>query len=616
MNESGQALSRFAYGNAFGYYTTGIPSVNLVGSQTAYVGYLLKTTITPVSKETNVSSSTQTAGIYAQTGINLAKYQFNTQNSLVSAETGGNLNVNGGFLWSYDGNYPTEQNFHLYPDSLKVNTSAGTGSLSPQTYFYRATYEWTDNQGNLFRSAPSIPVQVTSSGTASANGISIPTLRVTNKIQNPPNIVLYRWSTNQQTYYRVTSITAPVISSTTTDSVFIFDSNTDAAILGNNILYTTGGVVENTGGPGAKALTIFDNRLWALTSEDQNLIYESKEIIQATPVEMSQLLTTYVPPSAAAQGASGPMTCMFPMDDKNILFKKNAIYYINGMGPDNTGANSQYSQPILISGTVGCTNQLSIVMTDVGLMFQSDKGIWLLARNLQVQYIGAAVEAYNEFQVKSAIVIPGTTQVRFTLSNNQTLMYDYFTNQWGVFTAGPGTGISSTLYEGFHTFLNNRGQVFQETPGKYLDGSSPVLLSFKTGWINLIDHIESYVRLYEMYFLGTFKTPHKLVISLAQDYDPAIVQRAVYTPDNFSGYWGGEATWGAGAVWGGPNNVEQLQFNIKNQQCQSIQISMQEVYDPSDGVVAGAGLTLSGIKLMFGAKGRVPQNIPVSKRIG
>jgi hypothetical protein len=616
MNESGQALAKYAYGNAYGYYTTGIPSVNIIGSQTAYVGYLLKTTIQSVSKETNVSSSTQVAGIYSQTGINLAKFQFNVGNSLVSAETGGNLHVNGGFLWSYDGSLPTEQSFHLYPDSLKVNTSAGSGSLTSQTYYYRATYEWTDNQGNLFRSAPSLPVQITSSSTASANGISIPTLRVTNKIQNPPNIVLYRWSTNQQTYYRVTSITAPVTNSTTSDSVFVFDSNTDQAILGNNILYTTGGVVENTGGPGASALTLFDNRLWAITSEDSNQLYESKEIIQATPVEMSQLLTTYIPPSAAAQGASGPVTCVFPMDDKLISFKKNAIYYINGVGPDNTGANNQYSQPILVSGTVGCNNQASIVLTDVGLMFQSDKGIWLLSRNLQLQYIGAPVEAYNEFSVKSALVIPGTTQVRFTLSNNQTLMYDYFTNQWGVFASGPGTGISSTLYNGHHTFLNSKGQIFTETPGQYLDGSSPVLLSFKTGWINLVDAIQGYVRLYEMYFLGTFKTPHKLVVSLAQDYDPAIVQRAVYTPDNFSGFWGGEALWGSGSVWGGSNNVEQLQFNIKNQQCQAIQISMQEIYDPSEGVVAGAGLTLSGIKLMFGAKGRVPQNIPTRNRIG
>ena len=32
-------------------------------------------------------------------------------------------------------------------------------------YFYQVTYEWSDSQGNLFRSAPSIPISVTTTGT-------------------------------------------------------------------------------------------------------------------------------------------------------------------------------------------------------------------------------------------------------------------------------------------------------------------------------------------------------------------------------------------------------------------------------------------------------------------
>src|SRR5208283_5242873 len=101
--------------------------------------------------------------------------------------------------------------------------------------------------------------------------------------------------------------------------------------------------------------------------------------------------TLYIAPSLGAQGSTGPITALAPMDGNLVIFKKNAIYYINGTGPDNTGANSQYSQPLFISSTVGCINTNSIVFTDSGLIFQSDKGLWLLGRNLSVQYIGAAV---------------------------------------------------------------------------------------------------------------------------------------------------------------------------------------------------------------------------------
>ena len=46
---------------------------------------------------------------------------------------------------------------------------------------------------------------------------------------------------------------------------------------------------------------------------------------------------------------------------------------------------------------------------------------------------------------------------------------------------------------------------------------------------------------------------------------------------------------------------------------QSFQITVQESYDPSYGVAAGAGLSLSGLNLVYGAKkGYVPLAAAVS----
>lgn len=608
MDQSGKVIARLAYSNGSGYLNIGLPSVS-VSDTTAYLSYLIKDLILPVNKTQGVANS---AGVYAQTGINLASFDIST-GSIVSSEIGNNLNLSGGFLWGYDGYTPVESNFFLWPDNVEVTTSAAGGNLSDQQYFYQATYEWSDNQGNIFRSAPSIPISITTAGSGtSSNTINIPTLRLTYKTANPVKIVLYRWSTAQQTYYQVTSVTSPLMNSTTTDSVSFVDTLSDAAILGNSIIYTTGGVIENIGPPATALTTLFKSRLFLVDAEDRNLLWFSKQVIESTPVEMSDLFTIYVAPTTSAQGSTGVITAMASLDDKLILFKTDGIYYITGTGPDNTGSNNDFSEPVFITATVGCSNQNSIVFMPQGLMFQSDKGIWLLDRGLSTTYIGAPVEDFNQFRVQSAVNIPGTNQVRFTLSNGITLMYDYYFSQWGTFQGVPA--VSSTLYQNLHTYFNSLGQVFQENPGSYMDASSPVLMKFTTSWLSFAG-IQGFERAYFFYLLGTYITPHKLTVDIAYDFDPSIVQSEIITPDNFVGKYGSDSLYGGSSPYGGISTIEQWRVFLERQKCQSFQITLTESYDSSMGVVAGAGFTLSGIDLIFAAKGIHPR-LPASRSVG
>lgn len=604
VSSDGNVVAKLAYSNAIssastgvGYYPVGLPGIT-VNSNTVQVAYFYKDLIAAVNKGTDVSSGTQTAGIYSQTGINLVTFNVG-QAKLASSELGQDLNISGGFLWMYDGYSAVEQNFFVWPDSVEATPNTG-GSMSEQQYFYQATYEWTDNQGNAFRSAPSVPISITLSGGNDATVLTIPTLRLTYKTANPVKIVVYRWSVAQQVYYQVTSISAPLYNDKTIDYVTFSDQLSDATILGNSILYTTGGVVEDISPPSTSILANFDTRLWLVDAEDTNLLWYSKQVIENVPVEMSDLFTIYVSPTISAQGNTGPMTALSPMDDKLIIFKKDALYYINGTGPDNTGANSQYSQPTFITGTVGSVNPASIVLQPSGLMFQSDKGIWLLGRDLSTSYIGAPVENLTTgATVLSALAIPGTNQVRFTLDSGVTLMYDYYFAQWGSFYGI--AGISSTLYQSLHTYINSSGAVFQETPGLYIDASNPVLMQFTTGWLD-ITGLQGLQRAYYFYLLGQYITPHKLNISIAYDYDPAPTQVTLLTPDNYNTPWGGDAVWGSGGNWGGTSTVENWRIFLNQQKCKSFQISIQELYDPSLGVAAGAGLTLSGLNLVIGSK--------------
>lgn len=610
INTSSAVIAKLAYSNGYGYYNQGLPSVT-VNSLTAYVGYVLKDSIEAVNKNVNVSSGSNVTGIYSQTGLNLAKFSYGSSR-FSSCEIGQNLNMSGGFTLAYDGYSPSENNFFLYPEIVQLSGGI-VGTMAQATYFYQAVYAWTDNQGNVFRSAPSIPESViVGSGTTSIN-VTVPTLRLTYKVANPVKIEIYRWSTLQQSFYQITSVQKPLLNNPNIDSVDFLDTQPDANIIGNSLIYTTGGVIENTSPPAAKEVSLFDSRLWLIDAENPNVLWFSKPVIQSTPVEMSDLFTKYIAPNAGAQGDTGPMKCIAPMDDKLIIFKKNAIYFINGVGPDITGASNQYSEPVFIIGTVGCDNQNSIILVPNGLMFQSDKGIWLLGRDLSTKYIGADVDNFKTIAVRSSLVIPGTNQVRFTMDNGQTLMYDYYVDQWSVFNTIAGTGIASTLYQNLHTYLNRDGTVYQESPGTYLDGSNPVVMSFKTGWVSLAG-LQGYKRSYYMFLLANYISPHRLTVGLAHDYDESVTQLATIIPDNYSGPWGSGTSWGSVTTWGGNTTREQWQINFEQQQCQSFQISLNEYYDSTMGQPAGAGLTISGISLIAGLKSQYPKNIPAVNR--
>jgi len=697
IDSLGNIYMRLAYSNGGGYASTQVlPSISYQNGE-YYVAYLNNDFLASLNKgstitQGNNANPTPISGIYTQTGINLASFTLNTTQQ-ESREIAGCLNLTGGLLWEYDGVRPVENNFHVWPENVEITSQSTGGGIGVGTYYYVFCYEWTNNQGNLERSAPSIPVSiVNTTGSAitrdstfgsnsttitpsggipsglevgmfiedttnpsyilpgtyitaigattytisqptqgsspsnndvistipgSVNTIYVPTLRLTYKTTpNPVRIVGYRWSVGQPIYYQFTSITAPIlntsgttslwtsgsngdVSTTSSDYVTILDTLPDSAIAGNVILYTTGGVVEDIGAPASIASALFDNRLWLVDAEDQNLLWFSKQVIENVPVEMSDLLTYYVAPTTSAQGSTGTITALYPMDDKLIVFKKDAAYYINGTGPDNTGSNSAYSQPVFITASVGCNNPNSIVLMPNGLMFQSDKGIWLLGRDLSTNYIGAPVESYNSNTVLSATAVPGTTQVRFILNNNVTLMYDYFFNQWA--THSNILAISSTLYQGTHTYLNSIGQVFQETPNTYLDGSAPVLMSLTTSWINIAG-LQGYERFYFGNLLGTYFSPFTFNCTLSYDYNTSASQNITILPRNYVANWGGEASWGSGGPWGGPGNVFSARFFPEKQKCQSFQVSLQEVYDPSYGQAAGEGLTLSGLQLMVGVK--------------
>ena len=657
INLDGKVVAKYAYQLGDGYITRGLPNVSVIDNE-AVLSALIKT----FASDTQ-TGETETAGInqisiqigsvpvhsaelastlnvsggylWSYDGLQMSENNFflTPENLLVQGTT--TSPYTGGLLpnttYFYKAIYQTVDNqgnqinsgesevfsYQVFPAgatftgnvTLGVNTITnvssftnlqigqainGTGfALARITAINTATNTITLNANS---SATAVGATYTVATAVQKVDINIPTLRITNKNQTitPIFIAVYRASAGSG-YQFVSGF----LSDSTIDSITVTDNLSAAQIVSQPFIYTNGGVLPNQNGPPCESITLFDNRLWVADTEKPGLLWYSKTVLPGTPVEMTEFQTYYVSPTVGAQGYTGRITALAPMDDKLIIFKEDAIYYINGTGPDATGANSAYSEPIFVTSTVGCKYPKSIVITPTGLMFQSDKGIWLLDRNMGTSYIGNPVEAYtNTATTIGALTIPDTNQVRFVLDDGITLMYDYFFQQWGTFTGLAPTTV--TLYKQLHTFFDEYDRLMIESPGEYLDGANPVLMKFKTNWFALAG-IQGYQRAYFMYFLGKYITPHKMTINIAYDFNDSATQQIIVTPVNFNSVFGSDPFYGSN-LYGGPSYVEKWRLMLTRQKCDSINFEFVESYDSSFGVPAGAGLTLSGLNFVVGVK--------------
>lgn len=524
-----------------------------------------------LGQKTNISSPTSATTVYSSIGVIDCQFDFSLSNPDVQV-LANNAHIASGQLMMYDGAEIVEQNFHIFPEGSTAVNVGGGGSLSAGSYGYQFTYEWFDNRGQLHRSTPS-PVVTVTAVAGSHNTLTIPTLRVTNK--TGVVIKIYRTIVNGSVYFLVNSSFSDTADDPTVDSVTFSDTFADSVIQGNLQIYTTG-ELEDFAPPAPRALSNFKNRVLLVPAEGGFDFFYSKQVLVGFPVE-------FVPEFDQNIGTvAGPLTTISWMDDKIILFKSGlsvgpSIQYMVGAGPAASGANNDFTDPLPVAVDCGCVDRASIVLTPMGLIFKSDKGIYLLDRGLNASYIGAPVEGYNQYSVVSAQLIPNTTQVRFLLSNGTLIMYDYFYSRWATFS-NPA-GVSDCIFQGQHTYVASNGQVYKETPGIYVDGTNtPVLISFTTSWIKLAG-LQGYQRSFFFYLLANYLSPHQLSISTYTNFSATPDQTDVITPDS-------------------SNFLENWRFFFKKQRCQSFQIALTEVYTGTPG----AGFTMSGLNLIVGAK--------------
>jgi len=576
----------------------------------------VNTFITSLLKTTKIVAS---ANSFFSTTSVFTEQIFFTPNNIDNKVLGKFLNIAGGYLKQYDGS-PTifEQGFHLYPEKPTAVQSTGSGSIANGTYSYIVVWEWVDNQGQIHRSNTSIPTNIVTTGANNTVTITVRTLPITNKEtrfgNTRTNVVMavYRTLSLGTTYYRVNQLPSTyVYNDPLLNTISFVDTSSDSSISSNSLLYTTGGVVSNVALPSTNLMAAGKNRLFvAGVDTEPNRIFFSKEKEEGVAIEFSNELSVII------DGLGGNITALAAMDDKILIFKESLLFYISGQGPDKVLTGS-FSLPQLVSADCGCDSPQSIVLTGMGIMFLSKKGIYLCDRQLSVSYIGQAVERYTNdqptFSITSAVNLADRNQVFFTTNQSMVLVYDTFFKTWYTHSVRFVPISGSTLDNNWYT--SSSSQFYKGVENQAFDADNDAIKStIKTNWISLAN-IEGFQRIYAILILGDNATlAHKLVINLYYDFEDYPRETLSITPDSLSGAaYGIDSPYGSGSPFGGTfDGTYQFIVRPKTQKCTSIRIEIFDEFPEGDRTQS---FKFSGISIVAGMKSGYNKNLSYTRRL-
>ena len=539
--------------------------------------------------------------LYSLTGVSNITIDFTSVERFEAAELGGNLHIGGGFVAMYDSQQIVELGYHLYPENITAAVNNSSGSLAAGTYLYQTIWRWTDAKGQDHRSAPSVAISAAPSGGSSTVTLTIPSLRLTQKT----NVIceVYRTVTTGRLLFKIGS----VANNTAADSVSFADTSvTDANLVAFESLYTNGGIIENIAPPASLVLTNYKNRLVCVSSENPKKLIYSKKRQPLGPVEFTDVFSIVL-------NKATRITALSEFDQKLIIFEPNQIFYITGNGPTATGSQDDFSPPQIITGDVGCSNTNSLVLMPLGLMFQSNKGIYLLNRSLETVYIGADVEAYNDLTITSAELIQNENQIRYLTSDGRCLIYDYFYGKWSTWTNHSGNGATIWNANGNYVYLRSDGRIFEQSATSYKDDNDPIEMSITTSWVKT-NGIQGFQRIRRAFVLGDFKSTHTLQLEIGHDYQTYFNEKHLFNQTNDleileygdSTPYGTEGFFGTSS--GVADGVYQFRAHCKKQKCQSVRFRISDVEEANPG----EAYSISSLMLEVGVRSNT-MKLPAQK---
>jgi hypothetical protein len=614
LDSGGNIVGQALYGGAAysdASTTSSLAAGALPSSPIASPGYAS----IPVLKAGNISYTNGVQVILQ--GVSRVALSYGRGANNWHATTAGSVYFSGAYMGMYDGAQCAEAGFFLFPEGVTAAASGVAGSVVAGLYQVVALWEWIDNQGRRHQSAPSVATSATMTGTQTTLTMTSPTLQLGVRAKSC-TLVFYRTVANGGTFYRANAVNAALGNTLGAATMSYADTSmvSPDPIIGNEILYTTGGALPNDNPPACNAIGVFGGRIIYSNAEDPQDWRFSQYPVAGQGLYFNEALL-----GVRTQQNTGQISAFGVLDDKLIVATQTNKYVVTGSGPNSSGLNGTYSVPQLLPSGVGISDQRpSVVVPDVavddpdipiqhagGLMHQTLQGIYVLGRGLQDSFIGFDVEKYAKGStVTSGVLLSDKPQIRFTVPSSSTvLVYDYLFNQWSTFACTGGISsapASSVVWNGVWTFGDTTQLLLgTDNLGVYQDfgglGSAAIPMSLTTAWIRL-DALQGFERLRRIVFFGPAPgNTSTLAFTIAKNYDTSTaVAASLFNSSSFIN--GDSSRW-------------QVRWHNPLQKGQAFQITMSDT--PFGGSYAGIGF--SGLTLEMGVKRGVAKNLPAGQSI-
>ncbi len=493
----------------------------------------------------------------------------------------------------YDGAHVSEIGFFQKPTILSNTINAGLPGPDSTTgnYNYVAIFEQMDDRGQWHQSDISLPFLPNPQPVSHAVVLVCSTLGATNRMvytgtpaDTPQSIrvVFYRTTAGGTIYYRVPG--SETANAPSAQSITFTDAITDDFLLAHGIpLYTQPGIPNvaqaKVTPPCFTAMFTHGNRLIGLNAKS---VWFSGEYVLGDGFWFADAF------QFAVEGGDGDLVAGASMDGAMVLFKRNAIAFVDGSGPPDNGAGGDFSPPQFIAADVGCIEPRSVVLTPAGVMFQSLRGIEMLSRGRSLStYFGSHAEATLAANpvVTSAVLDEAKATVKFTCMPSESattgveIVWDYVHNIWLTDTADSGTAVRSAIMAGHqpgtvpvYTWLAAAaGDIYQESTSLYTDAGGYVSGSITSPWVKM-SGLQGYGRTCGVSLLLESRTACDILVTIRQDYRSDVVQTRLFTAAEI-------------ATLGTPT---ELYVTFKTQKCSSFQVTLEDA-TPTGGPSVGTG---------------------------
>jgi hypothetical protein len=453
----------------------------------------------------------------------------------------GNTILGGGVTLAFDGDRCTELAMIAKP--TKPTAVGGSTGIDVVNVRYACVYEDIDSAGNVTISGVSAPSDLVNETNKTITVTTKPLVLSLRNTRNSSRVAFYRTADNGNVFYRL-GVTQ---NNATASTITFADATTEANLTAGSLLYFTGvlpgtnnGPQDRRAPPGLLQLVSYNGMLVGI--KGSSIVFSGQEVYGEAP--------WFSPAFEVPVTADGDFTAIAHQDGTIYGWKRKAIYAVAGEAPSDNGATGGLGTPRKLATDVGCIDASSVVVTAIGIFFQSERGIELLDRSGNVVDIGSKVQAsVAAFPVcASAVLDHRNGLVRFAMTTGEsagvvtgtsiTLVYDLVLREWMSKDFYPSNEAVQSGAVVFYSnayryaWLGTDGEVHYErdvTDGSaYLDGSTWITQRVITVWMHPAG-INGENVLSEHILLAKQYTGHDLTISIGFDYASSYASTRTFT---------------------------------------------------------------------------------------